>query len=108
MTVTLIRLRQVDSTQDFLGRHPELGFCAVLADCQLAGRGQRGNRWESAPGAGLWLSAALPSQPLGGGGSALANWSTRRAFKALTKDAKEKKIRSRARKDAISLLLQGT
>ena len=31
-----------------------------------------------------------------------------RAFKALTKDAKEKKIRSRARKDAISLLLQGT
>jgi len=30
-----------------------------------------------------------------------------RAFKALSKDAKEKKIRSRARKDAISLLLKG-
>ena len=67
MTVALIRLRQVDSTQDFLGRHPGLGLCAVLADCQLAGRGQRGNRWESAPGAGLWLSAALPAPKLAPG-----------------------------------------
>ena len=30
-----------------------------------------------------------------------------RAFKALNKQAKQKKIRSRARKDAISLLLKG-
>jgi len=60
MPAALIRLGRIDSTQDFLARHPELGFCAVLADCQLAGRGQRGNSWESAPGAGLWLSAALP------------------------------------------------
>ena len=29
-----------------------------------------------------------------------------RAFKALIKDAKEKKIRSRARKDAVSVLLK--
>jgi BirA family biotin operon repressor/biotin-[acetyl-CoA-carboxylase] ligase len=60
MPAGLIRLARVDSTQDFLERHPELGFCGVLADCQLAGRGRRGNGWESAPGAGLWLSAALP------------------------------------------------
>ncbi len=72
MPVDLIRLRQVDSTQDFLERHPELGFCAVLADCQLAGRGQRGNRWESAPGAGLWLSAALPAPRRGPGPGAAA------------------------------------
>ncbi len=61
MCAFLIRLGRIDSTQDFLARHPELGPCAVLADCQLAGRGQRGNSWESAPGAGLWLSAALPA-----------------------------------------------
>jgi BirA family biotin operon repressor/biotin-[acetyl-CoA-carboxylase] ligase len=60
----LIRLGQVDSTQDFLERHPELDACGVLADCQLAGRGRRGNDWQSAPGAGLWLSAALPVPPV--------------------------------------------
>ena len=59
----LIRLASVDSTQAFLRRHPELGFCAVLADRQTEGRGRQGNRWESAAGAGLWLSAALPSLP---------------------------------------------
>jgi BirA family biotin operon repressor/biotin-[acetyl-CoA-carboxylase] ligase len=67
MTATLIRLGRVDSTQAFLERHPELGRCAVLADEQLAGRGQRGNRWESAPGAGLWLSARLPAPPVAAG-----------------------------------------
>ena len=60
MPASLIRLGRIDSTQDFLERHPELGHCGVLADCQLAGRGRRGNGWESAPGAGLWLSASLP------------------------------------------------
>ncbi len=64
MPLTLIRLARIDSTQDFLERHPELGPCGVLADCQVAGRGRRGNRWESAPGAGLWLSAALPVPPV--------------------------------------------
>jgi len=56
----LIRLARIDSTQSFLVRHPELGCCAVLADEQSEGRGRGENRWESAPGAGLWLSAALP------------------------------------------------
>ncbi|MDQ2868684.1 MAG: biotin--[acetyl-CoA-carboxylase] ligase [Verrucomicrobiota bacterium] len=31
----------------------------VLAETQTAGRGQRGNRWESAPRQGLWLSILL-------------------------------------------------
>ena len=60
MDVPLIRLASVDSTQAFLRRNPHLGFCAVLADRQVEGRGRQGNRWESAAGAGLWLSAALP------------------------------------------------
>ncbi len=56
----MIHLALIDSTQAFLARHPELGCCAVLADAQTAGRGRGENRWESAPGAGLWLSVALP------------------------------------------------
>lgn len=56
----LLRLASVDSTQAFLGRHPELGFCGVWADDQTAGRGRGENRWEGTPGGGLFLSAALP------------------------------------------------
>jgi len=57
----LIRLAAVDSTQAFLRRNPHLGFCAVLANRQSEGRGRQGNRWESAAGVGLWMSAALPA-----------------------------------------------
>lgn len=64
MGLPLIRLASVDSTQAFLRRNPHLGFCAVVADEQTEGRGRQGNRWESASGAGLWLSAALPA-PVG-------------------------------------------
>jgi len=60
MTVPLIHLSEVDSTQSFLARHPELGPCAVMADLQTAGRGRGGNRWESARGAGLWMSVRIP------------------------------------------------
>ena len=61
MELPLIRLAEVDSTQAFLRRHPHLGFCAVLADRQIQGRGRQGNRWESSAGTGLWLSVALPA-----------------------------------------------
>lgn len=65
--IPLIRLACVDSTQSFLRRHPELHPCAVLAESQSEGRGRQGNRWESAPGVGLWLSASLdpPDLPPG-------------------------------------------
>lgn len=58
--IPLIRLAQVDSTQAFLKRHPGLAPCGVLADAQTAGRGRGEHRWESLPGAGLWLSVAIP------------------------------------------------
>ncbi|MBK8725335.1 MAG: hypothetical protein IPL96_04580 [Holophagaceae bacterium] len=67
MSLPLIHLAEVDSTQAFLRRHRELGFCAVLADAQLEGRGRQGNAWISAAGAGLWLSAALPVPELAPG-----------------------------------------
>ena len=63
-SLPLIHMAEVDSTQAFLQRHPELGHCAVLADHQTAGRGRGDNTWESPAGAGLWLSAALPLPPL--------------------------------------------
>ena len=56
----LIHLAVVDSTQAFLRRNPQLGFCTVLADGQTEGRGRQGNAWVSPLGAGLWMSAALP------------------------------------------------
>jgi BirA family biotin operon repressor/biotin-[acetyl-CoA-carboxylase] ligase len=61
MSLPLIRLAAVDSTQAFLRRNAHLGYCAVVADRQTEGRGRQGNRWESAAGAGLWMSAALSS-----------------------------------------------
>lgn len=64
MSRALIHLGRVDSTQAFLERHPDLGFCGVLADEQTQGRGRGANAWESRPGAGLWLSAALPRPAL--------------------------------------------
>jgi BirA family biotin operon repressor/biotin-[acetyl-CoA-carboxylase] ligase len=63
MEYPLIRLARVDSTQAFLRRNPHLGPCVVVADRQTEGRGRQGNRWESAAGTGLWMSAALPSPP---------------------------------------------
>lgn len=63
MALPLIRLATVDSTQAFLRRNPHLFPCAVLAGEQTEGRGRQGSRWESAPGVGLWLSAALPAPP---------------------------------------------
>ena len=57
--LALIQLAEIDSTQAFLRRHPELGYCAVMADSQTEGRGRQGNGWISAPGSGLWLSVAM-------------------------------------------------
>lgn len=64
----IIVLQSTGSTNDFLRQMltPELpeGF-VVFAEEQTAGRGQRGNRWASAPHFGLWFSILLrPKIPL--------------------------------------------
>jgi BirA family biotin operon repressor/biotin-[acetyl-CoA-carboxylase] ligase len=58
----IVVLEQTKSTNDVIrqmadGDWPE-GLC-VFADHQTAGRGQRGHRWESAAGKGLWFSILL-------------------------------------------------
>lgn len=58
----ILVLESTSSTNDFLLRMltPELpeGF-VVFAEHQTGGRGQRGNRWDSAPHLGLWFSFLL-------------------------------------------------
>jgi BirA family transcriptional regulator, biotin operon repressor / biotin---[acetyl-CoA-carboxylase] ligase len=58
----IIVLEQTTSTNDailqFAKANPKKGL-VVFAEHQTAGRGQRGNRWESAAGKGLWFSILL-------------------------------------------------
>ena len=73
----VIVLESTGSTNDFLRQMlaPELpeGF-VVFAEEQTAGRGQRGNRWVSAPCLGLWFSLLLrPVLPLTES-ARLTNW----------------------------------
>ena len=58
----VIVLEETESTNDVVaqmatGDWPE-GLC-VFAEHQTGGRGQRGNRWESVAGKGLWFSILL-------------------------------------------------
>lgn len=58
----IIVLEETGSTNDAIlqSARPTLNEGLVLfAEHQTAGRGQRGNRWESATGKGLWLSILL-------------------------------------------------
>jgi BirA family biotin operon repressor/biotin-[acetyl-CoA-carboxylase] ligase len=58
----IIVLRQTGSTNDAIleiAPQDSKEGLVVFAEHQTAGRGQRGNRWESAPGKGLWFSILL-------------------------------------------------
>ena len=58
----IVVLEQTASTNDailqFAASHSTEGL-VLFAEHQTAGRGQRGNRWESAAGMGLWFSILL-------------------------------------------------
>jgi BirA family biotin operon repressor/biotin-[acetyl-CoA-carboxylase] ligase len=58
----IIVLEQTSSTSDAILQIPPADSkegVVVFAEHQTAGRGQRGNRWESAAGKGLWFSILL-------------------------------------------------
>ena len=59
-----IHLAETDSTNTYAKQHAHApGILLVTADHQTAGRGQRGNSWEAAPGRNLLFSLALhPTQ----------------------------------------------
>jgi BirA family transcriptional regulator, biotin operon repressor / biotin---[acetyl-CoA-carboxylase] ligase len=74
----IIVLEQTGSTNDAILQiataNPNEGL-VLFAEHQIAGRGQRGNRWESAAGKGLWFSILLrPEIPIGDSGR-LTIWS---------------------------------
>ncbi len=72
----IIVLEQTSSTNDAVSRVASTGGLAsileglvVFAEHQTDGRGQRGNRWESTAGKGLWFSILLrPEIPLSDSG----------------------------------------
>ena len=58
----IIVLEQTTSTNDSVLERAgadALEGLVIFAEHQIAGRGQRGNRWESAPHKGLWFSMLL-------------------------------------------------
>ncbi|MBI3982086.1 MAG: biotin--[acetyl-CoA-carboxylase] ligase [Gemmatimonadetes bacterium] len=64
-------LGRVTSTLDLVHELAAEGAPAgtvVLADEQVAGRGQRGRRWHSPPGTGIWLGYLVRSWGAAGGG----------------------------------------
>jgi len=71
----IIVLEQTGSTNDAIWRVASLSEgLVVFAEHQTDGRGQRGNRWESAARKGLWFSTFLrPEIPIGDSGR-LTTW----------------------------------
>ena len=57
----------------------------VFAERQTAGRGQRNNTWESAPGKGLWLSILLRPKIDIGDSPRLAEWAARSVADTISK-----------------------
>ncbi len=70
-------LESTSSTNDEIARLAEAGIeegAVVFAEHQTAGRGQRGNTWESTPNKGLWFSILLrPKIPIQESGM-LTSW----------------------------------
>lgn len=59
--MTVIRLPETASTNTYMREHLSDAphGTVVVTDCQTAGRGQRGNSWEAAPGKNLTFSIIL-------------------------------------------------
>lgn len=66
MSGEFLHFEEIDSTYSYVARHAaELPHGAVvLADFQSAGRGQRGNVWESAPGENLLMAMLVRPERL--------------------------------------------
>ena len=77
----IIVLEQTSSTNDAVSRVASTGGLpsrleglVVFAEHQTAGRGQRGNRWESTAGKGLWFSILLRPEILLSNSGRLTIW----------------------------------
>src|SRR6266487_2604143 len=75
----IIVLNRVGSTNDALLEIAMPNFkegLVLFAEHQTSGRGQRGNRWESAAGKGLWFSVLLRPRIELNKSSRLTTWAT--------------------------------
>ena len=77
----IIVLKQTSSTNDAVSRVASMGGLVsileglvVFAEHQTDGRGQRGNRWESTAGKGLWFSILLRPEILLSNSGRLTIW----------------------------------
>src|SRR4051812_39583988 len=76
----IVVLEETESTNDVVlkmaaGDWPE--GLAVFAEQQTTGRGQRGNKWHSAPGKGLWFSVLLRPRIEAADSPRLSEWAAR-------------------------------
>lgn len=70
-------LDETTSTNDFvfgIAKPDTAEGIVVFAESQIAGRGQHGNRWDSATGKGLWLSILLRPKTLPDEAPRLTSW----------------------------------
>jgi BirA family biotin operon repressor/biotin-[acetyl-CoA-carboxylase] ligase len=70
-------LEEISSTNDLVWQMAQEGTpegAVVFAERQSAGRGQRGNRWESAAHLGLWFSILLRPNIAPADSAQLTNW----------------------------------
>src|SRR5207237_10345590 len=84
----IIVLEQTDSTNDAILKVATADSnegLALLAEHKTTGRGQRGNRWESAAGKGLWFSILLRPEIDLASSAYLAAWSAE-AFSSAIKN----------------------
>ena len=82
----IIVLEQTGSTNDAIlhvaKTNPRAGL-VVFAEHQTAGRGQRGHRWESAAGKGLWFSILLRPEIDLASSPRLTAWAAEAVFSAI-------------------------
>jgi BirA family transcriptional regulator, biotin operon repressor / biotin---[acetyl-CoA-carboxylase] ligase len=73
----IVVVDETTSTNDLAWQMAQQGKATgfvVFAERQTAGRGQRGNQWESAPHLGLWFSILLRPQLKPANSSRLTTW----------------------------------
>jgi BirA family biotin operon repressor/biotin-[acetyl-CoA-carboxylase] ligase len=73
----VVVLKRATSSNDIalqMAHDGALEGLVVFAEEQTAGRGQRGNRWESPPGKGLWFSILLHPNVTPAESVRLTNW----------------------------------
>jgi BirA family transcriptional regulator, biotin operon repressor / biotin---[acetyl-CoA-carboxylase] ligase len=75
----IVVVEETTSTNDLVWQMAQEGSgdgLVVFAERQTAGRGQRGNRWESAPHQGLWFSILLRPKIGPAESARLTTWAT--------------------------------